>query len=260
MIQEAKLLINYRDLFYIWTIREIKIRYKQSILGGAWAILQPLSLMLIFTVVFSYLVRVPSEGIPYPLFAYAGLLLWSFLTTGINFGVPSLVNNMGLLTKIYFPREILPVAAVCASLVDFLIGFVFFMILFLFYGAHIYIMFLWLPIILLAEIMLVIGIVLIGSALNVFYRDVRFIIPLFTQLWFYASPVIYPLEVVPEWLQPYYALNPMVGILDSFRKVMLHNQAPSLPILFYSFIISMVLMILGLILFKRVEWKFADVI
>jgi len=260
MNRDVKLLNQYRDLFIIWTLREIKIRYKQSILGGAWAILQPLSLMLIFTVVFSFFVQIPTDGIPYPLFAYAGLLPWSFLMTGINFGVPSLVNNMSLLTKIYFPREVLPVAAVCGTVVDFMIGFIFYLILLTIYGSHISIMYLWVPIILLAEIILVIGLVLMFSAMNVFFRDIRFIVPLFVQLWFYASPVIYPMSIVPEWLQPFYALNPMVGILDSFRRVMLLNQAPSIPLLSYSFLLGLVISVIAYIYFKRVEWKFADAI
>ena len=260
MLNHLHLLYNYRYLVWMWILRDIKIRYKQSLLGAAWAILQPLSLMLIFTLVFSFFVRIPTDGIPYPIFAYVAILPWTLFSTSLNFGIPSLVSNMNLLTKIYFPREILPLTPVGASLFDFLIGFSFFLIFMIFYQVPVFITILWVPVLLVIQIALTIGVSLFASAINVFYRDIRFLVPLVIQLWFYATPVIYPYSAVPEWLRPVYSLNPMVGIIDSYRRVILLGQSPSLPLISISAGVSILLVVLAYSYFKRVEWKFADLI
>lgn len=260
MLKSIQVLYQHRGLLWTWTLREIKVRYKQSLLGGAWAVLQPFSLMVIFTLVFSLFVRVPTDGIPYPLFAYAALLPWTFFATSVNFGVPSLVNNMSLLTKIYFPREIIPIASVCAGLVDFMLGFVLFAALLLIYHVPLTWALLWFPLILMIQLAFTLSVTLFTAAVNVFYRDIRFVIPLILQLWLYATPVIYPMSAVPDRFKPLYVLNPMVGIIESYRRVALMGLPPSAASLGLSLGIAVVSVILAYAYFKRVEWQFADVI
>ncbi len=253
-------LYRHRELLAGWTLREINVRYKQSLLGAAWAIAQPLSLMLVYTVVFAFFVRIPSDGIPYPIFAYAALLPWTFLASSITFGAPSLINNANLVTKVYFPREILPLASVAASGVDFLVASALFVVLLIFYAAPVGATLIWLPVLLSAQIILTIAVVLVAAAVNVFYRDVRFVIPLATQLWFYATPVIYPVTVVPERIRVLYMLNPMAGIIDAYREVLLHGRSPNLAYLGLAMVSSVCLCWAAFRFFKRVEMSFADVI
>jgi len=260
MISSLSELSSYRNLFWLWILREIKVRYKQSLLGGAWAILQPLLLTLIFSIVFSYFVAIPSEDIPYPIFVYTALLPWTFLTTSIAFGVPSLVQNLNLVTKVYFPKEVLPLAAIAAAFFDFVIASSIFVLMMVFYSQPISIVILWVPLLLIIQIALTIGVVLIGSALNVFYRDIRFVVPLMLQIWMYASPVIYPVSAVPEELLPIYMLNPMAGLIDSYRRVTLHGESPHLPYLGLASLISVLLCVIGYVYFKKKEWQFADLI
>ena len=172
MMTHIKNLYKYRYLTWMWTLREIKIRYKQSLLGAAWAILQPLSLMIIFTLIFSYFVKIPTDGIPYPIFAYTALLPWTFLATSITFGAPSLVNNMGLITKIYFPKEILSITAIGASFLDFILGFIVFTVLMAIYKMNFSLSWMWIPILVIVQIILTLGVVLFASAVNVFFRDI----------------------------------------------------------------------------------------
>lgn len=253
-------LISYRYLLWMWTLREIKVRYKQSILGGAWAVLQPLSLMIIFTIVFSLFARLPTGGVPYPVFSYTALLPWTFLATSIAFAVPSLVNNMNLVTKAHFPREILPLAVIGAAFVDFAIAAIIFVPMMLIYRIPVHSTLIWVPLLVLTQIVLTFGVVLIGSAVNVFFRDIRFIVPLAIQLWMYASPVIYPVSVVPEELRTLYMLNPMAGLLTSYRRVILHGLPPSPQDLGIAAVIAGFLCIVGYWFFKRVERQFADII
>jgi len=253
-------LFGYRELLLAWTIREIKVRYKQSLLGAAWAILQPLSLMVIYTIVFSFFIRVPSDGIPYPLFSYTALLPWTFFAACLSFGVPSLINNTNLVTKVYFPREIFPLASIGASFIDFLVASFLFIGLLIYYHAPLGYALVWLPVILCGQILLSTGVVLFASAVNVFYRDVRFVIPLAIQLWLYASPVIYPVSIVPEQFRIAYMLNPMAGIVDSYRTVLLLGQTPNPQYLGIALAISAFVFVAGYIFFKRVEMNFADVI
>ena len=252
-------LVKHRELLGIWIGREIKIRYKQSFLGAAWAILQPLALMLVFTLVFSRFVQVPTNGIPYPVFSYTAVLPRTFFATAITFGVPSLISNMNLVTKTYFPREILPLGAIGASFVDFMVASSIFVVMLYIYGVQLTSFVLWVPALLLIQILLTIGIILLASAAIVFYRDVRFIVPVALQLWLYASPVIYPASVVPEYLQTLYSLNPMVGIIEGYRATLLYGQPPPSSII-YSAAISVFLVVLGYFVFKRLEPSFADVI
>jgi len=260
MRQYLHALYKHRDLLWMWILREIRIRYKQSIIGGLWAVLQPLSLMVIFTLIFSQLVKIPSDGAPYPIFAYSALLPWTFLSASIGFAVPSLVTNMNLVTKVYFPREILPIGSVAAALLDFAIGALIFVGLMLVYRVPLTWSVLWIPLLLLVQTVLTLGVVLLMSALNVFYRDIRFVIPLLTQIWMYASPVIYPTSLVPATLLPLYMLNPMAGLLDSYRRVLLHGQPPVPSYLGASAAIALVVFALGYAYFKRSEGAFADLI
>ena len=253
-------LISYRELLWSWAARDIKVRYKQSLLGIAWAILQPLSATLIFSLVFSRFIRISTDGIPHPIFYYSAMLPWTYLTSSISFGTSCLINNMDLVTKIYFPREILPISAVLASFVDFLIAAVIFAGMMIYYRLSVGPSWVWIPVLLLVQTLLTLGIVFIASALNVFYRDIRFIVPLGTQLWMYLTPIIYPLSMVPEELRSIYMLNPMAGLIDSYRRIVLNAQWPNLTYLLTALIVSVVVFLLGYVYFKRAESVFADVI
>jgi len=244
----------------LWTQRDIKVRYKQSLLGIAWAILQPFSIMVIFTAVFSLIVRMPSDGVPYPLFSYSALLPWTMLSTSLTMGVPSLVNNVNLVNKVYFPREVLPIAAVAASLVDLLVASAVFAGLMLYYGVVPNPSAVVVPLVLAVQVALILGVVLWASALNVFYRDIRFIVPLATQLWMYVTPVIYPVSLVPERFRTLYMLNPMASIIDSYRRVLLLGQYPEPGYLLVAATIAAVFLVLGYRYFKRAELQFADLI
>ena len=260
MLQHLKILYAYRELLWMWTFRDIKVRYKQSVLGGTWAILQPLSLMLIFSVIFTYFVRVPTEGIPYPIFSYSALLPWTFFAASVSFAVPSLVANMNLVTKIYFPREVLPISAVVASLLDFLIAALVFVGMMLFYQFPLRVTLVLVPVLLFIQILLTLGIVLLASAVNVFYRDIRFVVPLAVQLWMYVTPIIYPVGLVPERFRGLYMLNPMAGLIESYRAITLHGIWPNWNYLGIAALVSGGVFVLGYSYFKQVEWQFADLI
>ena len=260
MLTNLYKLYQYRYLLWMWIQRDIKIRYKQSLLGIAWAIIQPVSLMIIFSLIFSYFVRMPSDGLPYPIFSYIGILPWTLFANSISFGVPSLVTNMNLITKIYFPREILSITPVGSGLLDFGLGFLVFFLFMFFYRVPLHWTILWVPFLMVIQVILTLGITLFASALNIFYRDIRFVVPLILQIWFYASPIIYSTSSVPGWLQGYYPLNPMVGIIDSYRRTVLLGQPPSLTYLMISSVLSILLFLGAYGYFKVVEWKFADMI
>jgi lipopolysaccharide transport system permease protein len=253
-------LLCARELLLMWALRDVKVRYKQSAVGIGWALLQPLSLMLMFTLVFSVIVRIPTGEIPYPLFSFTAVLPWTFFATAIGMGVPSLVNNMNLVTKVRMPREILPLATVLASLVDFAIASVVFVGLLIAYRVSLHWTALWTVPLLVIQIILTIGVVLLGSSLNVLYRDIRFIVPLATQLWMYASPIIYPVDLIPESLRILYFLNPMVGILEGYRSAILHGLTPDLRSVGLALIVSTVILVIGYHTFKRLEPTFADLI
>lgn len=253
-------LFDARELLLTWTRREFRVRYSQSILGAAWAVLQPLTLMIIFSVVFGYLLNVPTEGVPVPVFSYTGTLPWTFFANSVTFAVPSLVSNMTLVSKIRFPREILPLAAVLVSMVDFAIGALLLIPLMALYQVPIGWTVILVPLIVLVQVIFTYALALFGSAINVFFRDVRFIIPLMLQVWLYISPVIYPVSQVPSQLQPIFFLNPMAVLIDSYRRVILFQQPPNWLLLGVTALESLVLMMLAYRIFKRAERRFADVI
>lgn len=240
--------------------REIQVRYKQSLLGIAWAVVQPLALTVIFTIVFSRLVRIDTGGIPYPIFSYVALVPWTFFATSLNFGIASLVNNMNLVTKIYFPREVMPLASVGAAFVDFLVSAVILLGMMLLYGIKPGWVSLWVIPLLLTQIMLTIAVVLFGSAFLVFFRDVRFVVPLLIQVWMYATPIIYPITSVPPQFRALYFLNPMAGIIDGYRRVLLLGELPMLDAIVPGVIVALVLLIGSYVFFKRSEPIFADLI
>lgn len=253
-------LYNARELLYSWTFREFRVRYSQSVMGAAWAVLQPLVLMLIFSVVFSLVLRIDTGGIPYPVFSYVGTLPWTLFATSITFAVPSLVANMNLVSKIYFPREVLPISSILVALVDFAIAAALLVPMLLIYHIPITWTVLFIPLLVLVQTFLTLGIGLFASAVNVFYRDVRFVVPLALQVWMYLSPVIYPVSTVPEQWRTLYFLNPMAAIIDSYRRVLLMGQMPDWPYFGLATVVSLVVLVLGYRYFKHAEREFADLI
>ncbi|MBV6451611.1 MAG: hypothetical protein MHPDNHAH_02356 [Anaerolineales bacterium] len=255
-----KNLFNYRDLLFTWTYRIIRARYQQSLLGGLWAIIVPAASTVIFSIIFTLFVPINTGGPPYIVFSYAAMVPWTLFSSSIGDMVESLTGNMNLVSKIYFPREILPVSALLARLVDTMISFSLLGVLMAYY--HIEVNFLWLlfiPSLIFIQCCLSLGIGLIGSALNVFYRDIRPILTLGLQLWFYASPVIYPLNAVPESLRFLYSLNPMVSVIETYRSILLSQQVPG-QMMLLSGVIAFGVLVFGYWFFKRVEFQFADVI
>lgn len=250
----------YWDLLYAWTTRILRARYQQSILGGLWAILQPLATVLIFTTVFSFFLRVDTGDTPYIVFSYTAMVPWILFSSSINDMVESIVQNMNLVSKIYFPREILVISALLARVVDFIIAYIILIVLMLIYQMEFqFFTWLFLPIILLVELIFALGIGLFAAALNAFYRDIRHIFILLLQLWLYATPIIYPVSFVPEKWQSLYQLNPMVGIIEAYRAVMINGTLPAGNFLI-SAVVAVVIFILGFLFFKKVEVQFADII
>jgi lipopolysaccharide transport system permease protein len=260
VFKDIKEISKYKELLLSLALREIKVKYKQSVLGILWAVLQPLSMMVIFTIIFSYFMKVPSEGVPYPIFSYTALLPWTFFATSLTFAVPSIVTNINLVTKIYFPREIFPIASVLAAFVNFCIAAVFFVAMLLFYRVPLTLNFFYLIPILILQVLFILGISFFASALNVYFRDIKYIIPLVVQLWMYLSPVIYPVSVVPERLKTIYMLNPMAAIIDGYRKIILQGAAPNLLYMGVASIVIITIFLAGYKFFKKIEMSFADVI
>jgi lipopolysaccharide transport system permease protein len=253
-------LYRYRELVLVWGLREIRIRYKQAFLGTAWAVLQPLVMMIVFTLVFSRFAKVPTDGIPYPIFSYTALLPWTMLSTAITFGVPSLVNNLNLVTKTYFPREILPIGAVGASFFEFLVASSIFVVMLIYYRIEPSWAMLWLPLVLILQLVLILGVTFTGSALLVLYRDVRFMVPLGLQIWLYLTPIIYPITVVPQKYLLLYMLNPMAGIITAYRQIILYGQSPDWIYLAISAVEAALIFFGGYLIFKKLEISFADII
>lgn len=260
MIKHFKELVKYRELIFSLTQREIKVRYKQSILGIAWAILQPLLMMLVFTIIFSKFLKIPSDGIPYPIFSYCALLPWTFLATSLSFAIPSIQTHAGLITKIYFPREIFPISCILAAFVDYLIAFVLFLGMMFFYKVPFAPSLLFVFILLLVQIILTLGVSLLASAINTYYRDVRYALPLFIQLWLYASPIIYPVSMVPQQFRTLYMLNPMAGLIDGYRNIFIKGIPPDFYYLGLAAMVAVVLFSFSYFYFKRLELTFADVV
>lgn len=258
--QNLRLLIRYRELLASWTSREIRARYRQSVLGFGWALVQPVFQMVVISVIFGSFVRMPSEGIPYPIFVYTALLPWTLFAGSISSAVPSILYNMHLVTKIYFPREILPLSAILTRLVDFVIASLVFVALMVWYRIPVHVTLLFVPLLLAIQIALALGVSLLGAAISVFLRDISFAIPLGMQLWMYATPVIYPLSLVPERWRALYLLNPMAGIIESYRQIVLQGQLPNFAYLGVAACISLLLCTGAYAYFKQLEMAMSDVI
>ncbi len=260
MLAHLKELYRFRDLLWSLAVRDIKVRYRQTLLGVAWAILQPLAFMLTFTVIFAKFGKVSAEGAPYPLFSYTALVAWTFFATGLTLSVNSIAANIKLVQKVYFPREVLPIGAVVGCTVDFLIAGTLVVGLMVRYGVPPSSHLAWLPWLISMELMLLVGLSLVASALNVFFRDIKYIVPIAIQLWMFATPVIYPSSMIPERWRGWYMLNPMAIIIEGFREVVVYRQAPELPALLATTAGVAAFGLLAYAFFKRVEPKFADLI
>ena len=250
---------RYRELIYFMTWRDLKVRYKQTLLGASWAVLRPFLTMVVFSIFFGELAGVPSEGVPYPIFAFAALLPWELFSHALSVASRSLVNNAHMVTKVYFPRIILPLSTVLAGLVDFAIALVVLIGLMLYYriapGAMVWT----LPLFLLLALITALGVSLWLSAMNVLYRDVGYVTPFLTQFWLFITPIAYPGSLVPEQWRLLYALNPMTGVVDGFRWALLGIQASAPgPMLAVSSGIAVLLLVSGLFYFRRMERQFAD--
>lgn len=258
-IKTLKNIHTHRDLLLAWTSRTIRARYQQSILGGLWAILQPAARALVFTYIFTQFIPIETS-VPYVVFSYTAMVPWTLFATSLTDMVDSLVSNMNLVTKIYFPREILPMAALLARMLDFFIAGGVLIGLMLYYQMPILTFgWLYLPLILAIQLALSLGLGLASAALNVFYRDVKHLFIFGVQLWFYATPIIYPVTRVPEHLHSIYFLNPMAGVIEAYRAVLLEQQLPGSS-LFTSAVMALVILVVGYLFFKSVEFKFADVV
>lgn len=251
---------EYRELLYFLAWRDIKVRYKQTVLGALWAIIQPLTTMVIFTVIFGKLAKIPSDGIPYPVFSFCGLLPWNYFAGAFSRSSSSLIGNANLISKVYFPRLVIPISSLLAGLVDFAIAFFVLIGLMLWYGIIPTITILWLPVFLLMTVVAALGIGLWLGALNVQYRDVNYIVPFLIQVWMYATPVVYPSSFIPERWRLFYGLNPMAGAVEGFRWALLGGAQGPGPLLVVSVLVAVVLLISGVFYFRRMERTFADVV
>lgn len=250
---------KFRELLIALTVREIKVRYKQTLLGAAWAILQPASLTVIFTVVFGVFLKVETGDIPYPVFAYSALVPWMFFSNSISFGSLSVVNNGNLVTKVYFPREILPLSSIGAVFFDFLMAGLVFIILLVIYGISPTLNLLYVLVLIPEIFLLTCGISFIFSAINVLFRDIRFVVPLVLQIWLFLTPIMYSSEQIPERYQLFLKINPMVSLIDNFRAVTVYAKSPNFLDVAISAVVSILIFILGFWIFKSKEKIFADV-
>lgn len=251
---------EYRELLYFLTWRDIKVRYKQTALGAAWAIIQPVFTMVLFSLFFGRLAKMPSDGVPYPIFSMAALVPWTFFVYGLSQASNSLVGSQNLIKKVYFPRLVIPISSLCSGLVDFAIAFVILFVMMFYYGISPGWNVVWIPAFILLTLVTSLGVGLWLSALNVQYRDVRFTIPFLTQFWMFATPIAYPSSLLSEPWRTVYGLNPMVGVVEGFRWALLGTQTQPGPIVIASVGAAIFLMISGAFYFRRMERTFADVV
>lgn len=267
-IQPSRKLLNldlagvwkYRELLYFLVWRELKIRYKQAVIGTGWAIIQPVLTVLIFTAVFGHFAKIPSDGIPYPVFSFTALLPWTYFSEALRRGGTGLVEDSQLIRKIYFPRLVIPLAMVIAPMVDFVITFLVLIALLLWYGMVPTWSVVFLPFFLFLAMITALAVDLWLGPLNVRFRDVKHTMPFLIQIWMYASPVVYPVSIVPERWRLVYSMNPMVGVIEGFRWALLGNKNPDFFAIGVSTFFIVVILIGGIVYFKRMERFFADVI
>ena len=250
---------RYRELLYFFVWRDIRVRYKQTVLGASWAVIQPLFTMIVFTIFFGHLAKIPSEGIPYPIFAYAALVPWAYFAQSITQASNSLISHQGIITKVYFSRLIIPLSAALSGLLDFAIAFLVLLGMIIFYGIVPNFAMLLVPPLILLSMVTALGVGLWMSALNVMYRDVRYAVPFIVQLWLLATPIAYPSSLVPEAWRTLYGVNPMVGVTEGFRSALLGTGETFGPMFLVSVLVSLLLLATGLLYFQRMERTFADV-
>ena len=249
----------YRELLWVLVERDIKVRYKQTVLGVAWAVIQPLATMLLFSLVFGRLAKLPSDGFPYPIFVYAGLLPWSFFANAITSSSNSLVGQQQLISKVFFPRLIIPLSSVGAGLVDFAVSSLVMLALMVYFGIGWSLYMVVVPLLILGVVFIALGVGTLLASLTVTYRDFRYVIPFMVQFWMYATPVIYPTSLFPEKWHWVLYLNPMAGLIEGFRSAFL-GRAFDLQGLLISGLSAVVLFTVGVMLFERMERRFADII
>ncbi len=249
----------YRELLAAFTMRDVKLRYKQTGLGIAWALLQPLLTMVIFTIFFGGLAKIPSNGVPYPLFVLAALLPWTLFAEGLTRSTNTMVTNSTIMTKVYFPRLIMPLSSVISPLVDFAVSFIVLLAMMVYYGYAPTVNIVFLPLFLLLALATSLGVGLWLSALNVKYRDFQYTVPFLIQIWMFASPVVYASSIVPESLRVWYGLNPMTGVIEGFRWALLGNGTPSAMVL-VSVVMVLIILISGMFYFRRMEQYYADIV
>ncbi len=250
---------QYRELLYFLVWRDVKIRYKQTFLGVAWAVLQPVLATAIFTIFFGRIAGIPSDNIPYPLFAFAGFLPWTFFSNAVTASGNSLVGSSHLITKVYFPRLVIPVAAVCAGLIDFLIAFAILVLMMIWYRTGFSPQLLMLIPLVFLTFMLSVGVGIFMSALNVKYRDIRFALPFLIQIWMFATPIVYPTSLVPEKWRLLLAINPLVGVIEGFRSALFGREF-DWRLIGISFLASVIILAISVVIFRRMEREFADII
>jgi len=256
-----KELWEFRELLYFFTWRDIKVRYKQTVLGASWAILQPLFAMVVFTIVFGKLAKMPSDGMPYPIFSYTALVPWMFFSNGISKASASLVGGSNLLKKIYFPRMALPISATLGGLVDFILAFSVLLLMMAYYGISPTANVIWLPFLLVLILVTSLGVSLWLAAMNVQFRDVKYVVPFFIQAWMFITPVVYPASLIKsDFWQAVYALNPMVGVIEGFRWALLGTDTAPGWLILISTTVAIALLVGGAFYFRRMERTFADVV
>ena len=252
---------EYRELLYFLTWRDVKVRYKQTVLGAAWAIIQPFFTMVVFSLFFGNLAKIPSDGIPYPIFSYAALVPWTFFANGMSQSSNSLVGAANLIKKIYFPRLVIPISSVISGVVDFALAFVVLLGMMLAYGIVPTINVVFLPLLLLLAFVTALGVGMWLSAMNVQFRDVRYTVPFLTQFWMFATPIAYPSSLIQnDLLRTLYGLNPMTGVIEGFRWALLDTNTAPGPMIIVSSLAAVALLVSGAFYFRRMEKTFADVV
>lgn len=257
---KLKELWEYRELLHFLIWRDLKVRYKQTALGAAWAIIQPFFTMVVFSLFFGRLAKVPSDNIPYPIFSFAALVPWTFFANGLTQSSNSLVGSANLITKVYFPRLTIPIASVLSGIVDFALAFLVLLVMMLYYRITPTPNVLWLPLFLLLALVASLGVGLWLSALNVEYRDVRYVVPFITQFWLFVTPIAYPSSLLHEPWRTLYGLNPMVGVVEGFRWALLGTNTAPGPIIAVSSTAALIILITGAFYFRRMEKTFADIV
>lgn len=257
---KLKELWAYRELLYFLIWRDVKVRYKQTVLGIAWAVIQPLFTMVVFSIFFGKLAKMPSDDLPYPVFVFAALVPWTFFANGLGNASASLVANSNLISKVYFPRLSVPIATVFSGFVDFILAFIILLGMMLYFGIIPTLNVLWLPFFLLLALITSLGVALWLSAMNVQFRDVRYIVPFLTQMWLFLTPIAYPSSLLAEPWKSFYGINPMAGVVEGFRWALLGTNTAPGRILIVSTVVSIGILVTGAFYFRRLEKTFADVI